>query len=356
MRLPWGGLEAQALGAWDRLAGQVREWDGTAIISHEILATASRGAGGQRRSPRSATRDAEVHVVLSVRDLVRQIPAEWQENVKHRARAAATPASCRPDPGPGPREPDRHLVLGGPGDPRHPRPLGPRPAARAGPPGHRAAARRAARSCSGSGSARRFGLDGLDLDLEARAREPVARCAGDRAAAADQPRGPTRRRAGPTTGRWCASCSPTRPCRGGSDSPRLALPPDAYPWAQELTGAWIDEIKRARVRRGRRPRRPGRRRRPASRTPTPTIPTRARSPTPRSTRSRRCCWRTPGCCETEQRLRRELDEARPALERPTCDRRTGCARAVVRRLERSRFGRGLLAVYRGARGRSSRSA
>jgi hypothetical protein len=28
--------------------------------------------------------DAEVHVVLSARDLARQIPAEWQENVKHR--------------------------------------------------------------------------------------------------------------------------------------------------------------------------------------------------------------------------------------------------------------------------------
>ena len=29
---------------------------------------------------------AEVHLVLSVRDLVRQVPAEWQENVKHRAQ------------------------------------------------------------------------------------------------------------------------------------------------------------------------------------------------------------------------------------------------------------------------------
>jgi hypothetical protein len=28
--------------------------------------------------------DAEVHVLVSARDLVRQIPAEWQENVKHR--------------------------------------------------------------------------------------------------------------------------------------------------------------------------------------------------------------------------------------------------------------------------------
>ena len=28
--------------------------------------------------------DTEIHVVFSARDLVRQIPAEWQENVKHR--------------------------------------------------------------------------------------------------------------------------------------------------------------------------------------------------------------------------------------------------------------------------------
>ena len=32
----------------------------------------------------SSLGDAEVHLVVSARDLVRQIPAEWQENVKHR--------------------------------------------------------------------------------------------------------------------------------------------------------------------------------------------------------------------------------------------------------------------------------
>jgi hypothetical protein len=37
-----------------------------------------------RRALASFGDDAEVHVVLSARDLVRQIPAEWQENVKHR--------------------------------------------------------------------------------------------------------------------------------------------------------------------------------------------------------------------------------------------------------------------------------
>ena len=81
MELPWGGLENQAVGAWDRLAKRVRAWSGTAIVSHEILATAS---AHQVRRAIESFGDAEVHVVLSARDLVRQIPAEWQENVKHR--------------------------------------------------------------------------------------------------------------------------------------------------------------------------------------------------------------------------------------------------------------------------------
>jgi hypothetical protein len=88
MRLPWGGLEREAVGSWDRLAEQVRGWGGeTAIISHEILAGASRSQVGRALSSLGHQRDGsgvEVHLVLSVRDLVRQIPAEWQENVKHR--------------------------------------------------------------------------------------------------------------------------------------------------------------------------------------------------------------------------------------------------------------------------------
>lgn len=81
MELRWGGLEKQAVGAWDRLAEQVRAWDGVSIVSHEILATASRE---QVRRALASFGDAEVHLVMSVRDLVRQVPAEWQENVKHR--------------------------------------------------------------------------------------------------------------------------------------------------------------------------------------------------------------------------------------------------------------------------------
>ena len=86
MDLPWGGLERQAPGAWDRLAAEVRAWPGTSIISHEILGRASRisvarALDSLRGSPDD---EAEIHVVYSARDLVRQIPAEWQENVKHR--------------------------------------------------------------------------------------------------------------------------------------------------------------------------------------------------------------------------------------------------------------------------------
>lgn len=81
MEMSWGGLEKEAVGAWDRLAERVRDWSGTAIISHEILATATRT---QVRRALESLGDAEVHIVFSARDLVRQIPAEWQETIKHR--------------------------------------------------------------------------------------------------------------------------------------------------------------------------------------------------------------------------------------------------------------------------------
>jgi hypothetical protein len=81
MQLTWGGLERQAVGAWADLARQVREAPRTAIVSHEILGFASRA---HVAAALDSLGDAEVHVVLSVRDLARQVPAEWQENVKHR--------------------------------------------------------------------------------------------------------------------------------------------------------------------------------------------------------------------------------------------------------------------------------
>ena len=329
---------------------------GTAIISHEILATASRSQVGRALESLGHDDGTEVHVVLSVRDLVRQIPAEWQENVKHRSRLSYRRFLDQI------RDPERAsrigtLVLGRAGDPRHPRPLGPRPAARAGPPGHRAAAGRRARAA----------LEAVQPGLRprrhrprprGRAGQPVARRARDRAAPPDQPPRQPRRSRPPTTGRWCASCSPTRPCPGARGSPRLALPPDVHPWVAgarrrrgstrsrrrgyDVVGDLGDLVGAPPVTGVRRPRPPrrgaGRRRRA-------------------STRSRRCCSRTPGCGATEERLHGELARDAPrAGARPTCGRRTGCARRSCAGCERSRLGRGLLGVYRAARGRSSRSA
>lgn len=80
MDLPWGGLENEAVGRWDWLAGEINSAGGDVVVSHEIFGRASR----IQVERALGSLDAEVHIVLSARDLARQIPAEWQENIKHR--------------------------------------------------------------------------------------------------------------------------------------------------------------------------------------------------------------------------------------------------------------------------------
>lgn len=69
-------------GAWDRIAAEVRGYPGSAVISHETFARCTKG---QVRRADAALADADLRVVLTVRDLARQIPAVWQETVKNRA-------------------------------------------------------------------------------------------------------------------------------------------------------------------------------------------------------------------------------------------------------------------------------
>jgi hypothetical protein len=68
-------------GEWELLAEQARPGAHTAVISHELLvgADAERAAHAVR-----SLHPAEVHIVLTVRDLASLLPAEWQETVKHR--------------------------------------------------------------------------------------------------------------------------------------------------------------------------------------------------------------------------------------------------------------------------------
>ncbi|WP_183094578.1 hypothetical protein [Nocardioides stalactiti] len=76
----------RARGMWDRLVAEALAADGTVLISHELFAGAS--AEQARRAVASLADRAEVHVVVTARDHVRQISAEWQEHVKHRSSAS----------------------------------------------------------------------------------------------------------------------------------------------------------------------------------------------------------------------------------------------------------------------------
>lgn len=79
----WAGQRDVARGQWQALVNEARKAPGDVLISHEILAAASPA---QVAKAMAAFADDEVHLVLTARDLARQIPAEWQENVKHRGR------------------------------------------------------------------------------------------------------------------------------------------------------------------------------------------------------------------------------------------------------------------------------
>jgi hypothetical protein len=85
LQMPWGGIQMEVDGEWDALVNRVRRQSGTVIISHEILAAAKPA---QVTRVMTALEGAEVHLVYSARDLARQIPAEWQESVKHQRKRA----------------------------------------------------------------------------------------------------------------------------------------------------------------------------------------------------------------------------------------------------------------------------
>jgi hypothetical protein len=74
---------ARAVGIWGRLVEEARAWPGTTLVSHELFASATAEQAADAIASFGA--GTEVHVVLTARDLVRQIPAEWQEHVKHRS-------------------------------------------------------------------------------------------------------------------------------------------------------------------------------------------------------------------------------------------------------------------------------
>lgn len=73
----------EAEGAWHRLVRAAGEHHGPVLVSHELFSAAS--ATQAKAATRSFGSHSEVHVVITARDYVRQLTAEWQEHVKHRA-------------------------------------------------------------------------------------------------------------------------------------------------------------------------------------------------------------------------------------------------------------------------------
>ncbi len=77
------GAKPETLGAkadsWDRLRRDLRRWEGDGLVSHEFFCLASESQAGRMLGELQPT---EVHVVVTVRDLVRQFPAIWQEALK----------------------------------------------------------------------------------------------------------------------------------------------------------------------------------------------------------------------------------------------------------------------------------
>ena len=74
-------VDPMADGAWDRLVAHVRQWPERSVITTELLTTVNRGQVA--RVLRSLD-FAEVHVICTARDLARQIPSMWQENIRNR--------------------------------------------------------------------------------------------------------------------------------------------------------------------------------------------------------------------------------------------------------------------------------
>jgi hypothetical protein len=353
MRLPWGGLEHEAVGAWDDLAHAVRAHDGTSIVSHEILATASRSQAGRALVSLGDPATTEVHLVLSARDLIRQIPAEWQENVKHRAALSYEQFLERlQDPERegripswfwGVQEVPDILDRWGGGLPPERVHVVTVP-----PPG-------GAPEVLWKRFSSVFGLDDVELDLHTERANPslgvpettlVRRI--NIAANKDVP--PLHYR--PLVRELLAH----RTLSQRTGSPRLSLPPDLVPWVTELQDAWIDELK---VRgydvvgdldelRGVTPD-------PAKWTD-PDRPREKQVAEAAVDAIKALLLEAARQREEIDRLHRELEESHAALERAHLTPVYRLRKKVVRVLESSDGGQLLLRVYRRVRGRSSRSA
>ncbi|SFT43129.1 hypothetical protein SAMN05660657_00739 [Geodermatophilus amargosae] len=76
-----GHVDPAVAGAWGRLVEAARAHEGTTVVSHELFGDLDEEEAARALADLDF---AEVHVIVTVRDLARQLPAVWQEDVKNR--------------------------------------------------------------------------------------------------------------------------------------------------------------------------------------------------------------------------------------------------------------------------------
>lgn len=75
------GPDPRAAGRWQEFVAAARAWDGPTVFSQELFSPARP----DHIDKAMASLDfAEVHLVYTIRELSRQVPAAWQEDVKNR--------------------------------------------------------------------------------------------------------------------------------------------------------------------------------------------------------------------------------------------------------------------------------
>jgi len=83
--MSWGGrADGPWLGAWQRLVARVEAWDGSVLLSNELLGGVTADQARTIADAMCGPSGRELHVVFTARDFARQLPSDWQEHIKHR--------------------------------------------------------------------------------------------------------------------------------------------------------------------------------------------------------------------------------------------------------------------------------
>jgi hypothetical protein len=81
LKRPFRGQDDDRVpGSWQALVDEVSSWPGACLVSHELFTVAT---SEQVREVVGAFPDRSVEVVVTARDLARQLTASWQETVKN---------------------------------------------------------------------------------------------------------------------------------------------------------------------------------------------------------------------------------------------------------------------------------